>query len=356
MSTIPPGSTIGVLGGGQLARMLALAAAPLGYKVHIFAPEAESVATDVSAAITRADYSDETALREFAARVDVVTCEFENVPAGALAFLKDLKPVRPGPRAFEVAQDRLAEKRFVVDLGGAPAPFRAVDSLADLEAAIAELGAPAILKTRRFGYDGKGQARIERPEDAASAFHELGGKDLILEGLVRFGHEFSIIVARGPDGREAHFPACGNVHRNGILAETQVPAPGLSVADAEAATALVVRIADALDYVGVLACEFFATDYGPVFNEMAPRVHNSGHWTIEGAETSQFEQHVRAVCGLPLGPSGLVGSHASMLNLLGNDAADWERWLADPSAHLHLYGKSLAAPGRKMGHVTFLSR
>ncbi|MFN3369945.1 MAG: 5-(carboxyamino)imidazole ribonucleotide synthase [Sphingomonadaceae bacterium] len=355
MTLIPPGSTIGILGGGQLGRMLALAAAPLGYRVHVFAPEAELVAADVAAAVTRADYADRDALAGFAAAVDVVTCEFENVPAEALAFLGALRPVRPGHAAFDVAQDRLAEKRFVGGLGGRTAPWHAVDGLADLAAGLERLGVPAILKTRRFGYDGKGQARIDSPDEAPAALMALGGGDLILEGLVRFEAEFSILVARAPDGREAHYPACRNRHAGGILASTEVPAC-LDPAHVEAATDLVVRIADALGYVGLLACEFFACADGPVFNEMAPRVHNSGHWTIEGAETSQFEQHVRAICGLPLGSVGLMAPAVRMDNLLGDEAARWPEILAEPGAHLHLYGKSEAAPGRKMGHVTRLLR
>jgi 5-(carboxyamino)imidazole ribonucleotide synthase len=354
MTAIPPGATIGILGGGQLGRMLALAAAPLGYRVHIYAPEAEQVAADVAAEVTRAAYDDRTALKAFAARVDVVTYEFENVPSETVAFLEALVTVRPGHAALDVAQDRLAEKRFVNELGGRTAPFRAVDSLADLEAALSGLGAPAILKTRRFGYDGKGQARIGSPADAAAAFARLGGQPLILEGFVRFTSEFSILVARGVDGREVHYPACLNHHEGGILASTTVPAASLNPADMAQATDLVVRISDALDYVGVLACEFFATPDGPVFNEMAPRVHNSGHWTIEGAATSQFAQHVRAVCGLTLGPVTLTAPLIEMRNLLGADVARWPELLADPAAHLHLYGKSDVAPGRKMGHVTWL--
>jgi 5-(carboxyamino)imidazole ribonucleotide synthase len=352
---ILPGGRIGILGGGQLGRMLALAAAPLGYRVHIYAPEGELVAAEVSADCTRAAYEDRAALAAFAEACDVITYEFENVPSDAVAFLETLKPVRPGHEALDVAQDRLAEKRFVEALGGQTAPYRAVESVAELEAALAELGTPAILKTRRFGYDGKGQVRIERVEQAATAFAELGGAGLILEGFVRFHAEFSVIVARGLDGREAHYPVCLNRHEGGILAHTRVPATGIAEADVEAATALVVQLADRLAYVGVLTCEFFATDAGPIFNEMAPRVHNSGHWTIEGARTSQFEQHVRAVCGLPLGSVALTAQGVEMRNLLGDSRAEWPVLLADPKAHLHLYGKSEAVPGRKMGHVTILT-
>lgn len=352
--TILPGATIGILGGGQLGRMLALAAAPLGYRVHIYAPESELVAAEVAAHCTRADYADRAALAAFAGACDVITYEFENVPSDTVAFLETLKPVRPGHEALDVAQDRLAEKRFVEALGGQTAPYRTVDSLADLRTALAELGTPAILKTRRFGYDGKGQVRIDSPDAAHAALESLGGTGLILEGLVRFHAEFSVIVARGPDGREAHYPVCLNRHEGGILARTDIPADGIAAADVEAATELVVKVADRLGYVGVLTCEFFATESGPVFNEMAPRVHNSGHWTIEGALTSQFEQHVRAVCGLPLGPVALTAPNIVMRNLLGDTSGQWLHLLADPEAHLHLYGKSEAVPGRKMGHVTFL--
>jgi 5-(carboxyamino)imidazole ribonucleotide synthase len=352
---IAPGATIGILGGGQLGRMLALAAAPLGYHVHIFAPEAELVAAEVATAVTRADYRDEQALAAFAAACDVITYEFENVPSASIAFLERLVPVRPGHAPLDVAQDRLAEKRFVTEHGGTTARFHPVDTLADLEAALADLGLPAVLKTRRMGYDGKGQQRIMRHSDAAPALAALGSSGLIVEAMVDFGAEFSILVARGSAGWHRDYPACHNRHERGILVETRVPAPAIPPDQVAAATGLALRIADALDYVGVLACEFFATAAGPVFNEMAPRVHNSGHWTIEGARTSQFEQHIRAICGLPPGAVDMTAPVVTMTNLLGEEACQWEAILADPAAHLHLYGKSHAAPGRKMGHVTRLS-
>ncbi|WP_448582865.1 5-(carboxyamino)imidazole ribonucleotide synthase [Thermaurantiacus sp.] len=351
---ILPGSTIGILGGGQLGRMLAIAAAQLGYRAHVYAPEAEQPAADVAFAATSAGYEDKAALEAFAAQVDVVTCEFENVPAKCLALLAARVPVRPGPRAFAIAQDRLAEKQFVAGLGGKPAQHAAVDDAETLAAALARLGTPAILKTRRFGYDGKGQVRIERPAEAPAALAELGGAALVLEAQVPFASEFSILVARGMDGSEVHYPPIANRHESGILVESVAPAPRVPAAHVEEAVALVIRIADALDYVGVLACEFFATATGPVFNEMAPRVHNSGHWTIEGAETSQFEQHIRAIAGLPLGSPALRVPVVSMRNILGNEVAGAHAFLADPHARLHLYGKREAAPGRKMGHVTFL--
>ena len=355
MTPVPPGSTIGILGGGQLGRMLALAAAPLGYRVRIFAPEEWPVAADV-AAFTRGAYQDQAALAAFSAGCDVLTYEFENVPADAVAFLETLRPVRPGAAPLQVAQDRWHEKRFVAGLGGRTAPFRAVDTLADLEAALAGLGAPAILKTRRFGYDGKGQVRLDRADEAGAAFARLQGHSLILEGFVAFDSEFSILVARFPDGGLRCYPPCQNRHRDGILAETWVPAPGLDPAHVEEATALAVRIAGTLGYVGVLACEFFACKDGPCFNEMAPRVHNSGHWSIEGADTSQFEQHIRAICGLPPGSVALTAARVSMQNLLGDEVERHAAILADPAAHLHLYGKREARPGRKMGHVTWIHR
>ena len=352
---IAPGSVIGVLGGGQLGRMLALAAASLGYRVHVFAPETELPAADVSFAVSRGSYADTAALAAFADAVDVITYEFENVPSTAVALLETLCAVHPCHEALDVAQDRCLEKQFVHQLGGKTAPYAAIDSLADLKAELARLGPAAILKTRRMGYDGKGQVRLGHPSEAAAAFRALGGADLILEGLVRFDAEFSIIVARGADGCERHYPAIENHHVGGILSESRVPA-GVSADAVAAATSLVVRIADELGYVGVLTCEFFATSAGPIFNEMAPRVHNSGHWTIEGASTSQFEQHIRAICGLPLGSVELVAPTIGMRNLLGDDAQDWAAILAQSGAHLHLYGKATAEPGRKMGHVTTLTR
>lgn len=351
---IPPGSTIGILGGGQLGRMLALAAANMGYRVHIFAPEAELPAGDVAAEVTRAGYDDTAALDAFAAAVDVVTYEFENVPVAAVARLAGVVPVRPGVRALEIAQDRLVEKTFVAGLGGRTAPYRAVASEADLVAALADLGAPAVLKTRRMGYDGKGQARIAHRADAAAAWAAIDGRPAILEAHVAFAGEFSVILARGNDGTTVVYDIPHNLHEGGVLDCSEVPAPEAITRDGASAVALARRVAAALDYIGVLTLEFFACADGPVFNEMAPRVHNSGHWTIEGARVSQFENHIRAVCGLPLGPTTLTASTVRMTNLLGDAVHDWAALLADPSAHLHLYGKSEVKPGRKMGHVTWL--
>lgn len=354
MSPLRPGSTIGIIGGGQLGRMLVVAAAQLGYRCHIYAPESDPVAAEVSAAFTQAAYDDAEALARFAAAVDVVTYEFENVPVAPLRVLAGQVPVRPSPDALAIAQDRLAEKSFVAKLGGRTAPWAAVNDRAGLDAAIAQVGTPAILKTTRFGYDGKGQARLLSAADADAAWETIGGRPAILEGFVRFEREFSVIVARGIDGREVSWDPSDNLHDHGILAHCVVPAGGIVERQAQEARLLAMRVAEKLDHVGVLTLEFFASAEGPVFNEMAPRVHNSGHWTIEGAVTSQFENHIRAICGLPLGDARLAARRVTMDNLIGEAADNWDVILADPTAHLHLYGKGEPRPGRKMGHVTRL--
>ena len=354
MTTIPPGSTIGIVGGGQLGRMLAMAAAQLGYSCHIYAPDEAPPAAEVSARFTRGAWDDAEALARFGREVDAATYEFENIEAAPLEALAREAPLWPPARALATAQDRLGEKRFVQGLGGRPTRFAPVDDRAGLDAALAEVGAPAILKTRRFGYDGKGQARLAGPEDADAAWAAVAGRPSILEAFVAFDAEFSILLCRGQDGAAVTWPAPRNTHGDGILARSELPcgdALAPAVAEAEALTR---RIADALDYVGVLAAEFFATPDGPVFNEFAPRVHNSGHWTIEGAITSQFENHIRAICGLPLGGTELTAAGVVMENLIGEEADRWPQILADPAAHLHLYGKGEARPGRKMGHVTRL--
>ncbi len=328
-----------------------MAAARLGYRCHIYAPEPDSIAAEVSAQFTNAAFDDTEALARFAADCAVVTYEFENVPVGPLHALGDTT-LRPNARALETAQDRLAEKNFVTGLGGRPAPFAPVETTEDLDAAIATIGAPGILKTRRDGYDGKGQWRIDSAEEAASL--DLPDNALVYEGFIDFFAEFSVILCRGADGDIRFWDTPENVHQGGILARSTVPAsPEVRALEADA-RALAARVAEALDYVGVLTCEFFATKDGPVFNEMAPRVHNSGHWTIEGALTSQFENHVRAICGLPLGDPSLSAKAVEMTNLIGDDAHDWHAILSDPANHLHLYGKAAARPGRKMGHVTRL--
>lgn len=350
---LPPGSTIGILGGGQLGRMLAVAAAQLGYRTHVLAPDRESVAAQTASSLTRADYHNRIVLADFAAACDVVTYEFENIDVTPVEWLAERVPVYPNPAALRVAQDRIAEKRFVETVGGRPAPWAPVNSEADLTAALDRIGYPAILKTTRFGYDGKGQAVIRDAADAAEAWTTIGDP-AVLEGFIAFTHEFSILIARGQDGVSVRYDPPHNVHRDAILRTSTVPAPAEIVAQAEEATALACRIADELGYVGVLACEFFVGSDGPVFNEMAPRVHNSGHWTIEGADTSQFENHIRAICGLPLGVTTLTGREVTLENLIGDDA--WQPALTEAGAHLHLYGKGSARPGRKMGHVTRVKR
>ena len=354
--TIPPGSTIGIVGGGQLGRMLAMAAAQLGYRCHIYAPDEAPPAAEVSALFTRGAWDDEAALARFGRSVDVATYEFENIGAGPLSALAAEAPLYPPRRALDIAQDRVSEKDFVRGLGGRPPPFAAVDDRARLDSALAEIGAPAVLKTRRFGYDGKGQARIGDRSEADEAWQAVRGAPSILEAFVAFTAEFSVLLCRGADGETVVWPVPRNTHEGGILARSDVPAgPDLSEQIAEA-VALARRVADALDHVGVLTLEFFATPEGPLFNEMAPRVHNSGHWTIEGALTSQFENHIRAICGLPLGITDLTAPQVEMWNLLGTDVDQWAKILSDPTAHLHLYGKGEGRPGRKMGHVTRLIR
>ncbi len=355
--SVQPGAAIGILGGGQLGRMLAMAAASLGLKTHIFCPDADCPAFDVAAARTVAAYEDKAALKRFAAAVSVATYEFENVPEATASALAALVSLRPDVRALATSQDRLVEKMFVAGIGIATAPFRAVDSEADLAAALAELGTPAILKTRRFGYDGKGQVRITPGDRAGEAFAHLGGAPAILEGLVPFSREISIVAARGPDGAFAAYEPCLNEHRDGILAVTRLPA-GLPAATEVQAVDAARRIADALDYVGVITVEMFVLEGrngqdGILVNEIAPRVHNSGHWTIEGAETSQFAQHVRAVCGWPLGSTSRLRP-VEMRNLIGSEIDGWPALLAESGAYPHHYGKARARPGRKMGHVTYI--
>ena len=351
---LAPGATIGILGGGQLGRMLALAAARLGLRTHVYCPDPGSPAFEVASACTIQAYEDEEALRAFAAAVDVVTYEFENVPARTAEVLAEVRPVRPDAAALGASQDRLTEKQFMASLGIATAPFVAVDKAEDLPGAVAQLGRPSILKTRRFGYDGKGQTTIRDGSDLAATFQSLGGGACILEGVVPFKREVSVVCARGVDGGFAAFDVCENAHRGGILQRTIAPAALTPEAAAEA-VATAKTIADALHYVGVLAVEFFVTvEAGRerlAVNEIAPRVHNSGHWTEAGAVTSQFEQHVRAICGWPLGAT-TRHAHVEMENLIGAEAETWAALLARPGVCLHLYGKEEMRAGRKMGHWT----
>lgn len=353
MKPLPPGSTIGILGGGQLGRMLSQAAAQLGFDVAIFTDEPDSPASRVSARTMVGNYLDPTALADFARRVDVVTSEFENVPAEtAEALIEAGARVAPNPHALAVAQDRFDEKSYFASAGIVTPPFAAVASQGELEAALAEIGTPAILKTRRLGYDGRGQIRINGAKDAAGAYAKLGAPG-ILEGFCAFACEVSIVAARAADGTVVFYDLCENEHAGGILTRTTLPARVGAAVEAEAQAAAR-RVLEAFDYVGVLTIEFFVMKDGAlVANEMAPRVHNSGHWTIEGALTSQFEQHIRAVAGWPLGPTARIAA-IEMENLIGEDANGWSALAADPDARLHLYGKRNARSGRKMGHVTRL--
>ena len=347
------GGTIGILGGGQLGRMMAMSAVQLGYRCIAYAPNGDTVAEDVCDDVFTNRWDDTAALAAFAAKCDVVTWEFENVPVATAAAMPEGR-IFPHPRALETAQDRLNEKRFVEGLGGKPAAYARVDSPSELMAAVDRLGAPGILKTRRDGYDGKGQWRIGSSRDADAL--RLPDAPLIYEGFVEFGAEFSVILVRGQDGEIRFWDSTRNVHEDGILSASLWPAGELVDAQVVEARRLAGEVADALKYVGVLTCEFFATHEGPIFNEMAPRVHNSGHWTIEGAATSQFENHIRAVAGLPLGDTATTAAGVEMRNILGAGIEGAHAFLADADSHLHDYGKREVREGRKMGHLTRLTR
>ena len=351
---LPPGSTIGILGSGQLGRMTAMAAACLGYRCLVYSPDAAgSPAAQVSAGHVVGNYDDKTALTAFARSVDVVTYEFENVSEEAVAICERHKPVRPGVQAIHFAQHRLREKQFFAKAGIAVGRYEAIAS--DTAVAAATLF-PGVLKTCREGYDGKGQARVKNRAELAAAWQKLGGCECILEALIDFTCETSVIVARGPTGETRCFPIGINEHRDGILRTTTVPADGLSRETTEAAERAGLKLAQSLDLVGLVALELFVTrDGGVLANEMAPRPHNSGHWTIDACATSQFEQLVRAICGLPLGPVDILAP-SRMENLIGAEVEDWPKYAADPTARLHLYGKTGHRPGRKMGHVTFVKR
>ncbi len=348
--SLAPGSVIGIIGGGQLGRMSAMAAARLGYKSHVFTPETDSPASQVAALTTVAAYDDEPALRRFAAGADVITFEFENVPAASLALLAAARPVRPGPKILEISQDRILEKRFLNEIGVPTAPWREIRELADLT----EVTPPAILKTTRLGYDGKGQMMLRTAADAGLAFAVLAPHPLVLEGFVDFAAEISVIVARGADGGMAAFDAVENRHKNHILDMTLAPAPVSSDLLAQAGE-MARHIAEKLDLVGLLAVEMFVTADGKLLvNEIAPRPHNSGHWTIDACPASQFEMHIRAIAGLPL-PPAIRHADAVMKNLVGpEDMALWPQILATTGLIPHHYGKAEARPGRKMGHFTRL--
>ncbi len=348
-SPLPPGAIIGILGGGQLGRMLSVAAARLGYRCHIYEPSPEPPAAQVAYRCTTASYEDAEALAAFAAAVDVVTYEFENVPTAALDLIEAVRPIRPNRRALATSQDRLAEKDFLASLGLGTAPYRAVSSAEDLGAAIEAIGTPSILKTTRLGYDGKGQARLTRSSDAPAALAAMAGAPAVLEGFITFEREISVIAARGLSGEVAAYDPGENVHRHGILHTTTVPAR-ITEAQRTDAVLIAAKILNALDYVGVLGVELFVTAEGLLVNEIAPRVHNSGHWTQNGCAVDQFEQHIRAVAGWPLG-DGARYADVTMTNLIGDDIQAVPRIAREPRAALHLYGKSAARPGRKMGHV-----
>jgi 5-(carboxyamino)imidazole ribonucleotide synthase len=354
---LQPGSTIGILGSGQLARMLIAAATRLGFKVHIYA-DAPGPASDVAADVTIAGYTDEAALTAFAAKVDVVTFEFENVPQATASVLAKHVPVRPNARAFAVAQDRIAEKTFVQDLGLSVAPFIPVLSPADATAALAKMNAHAILKTARFGYDGKGQVSLSPSSDAAAAWTDLGAQPAVLEQRLAFKQELSVLVVRAADGSMQFYDIPKNMHADGILRRSIVPAP-IDAETVAAARTIAGKIATALDYIGVLAVELFdlGTDASAnqrlIVNEIAPRVHNTGHWTIDGCAISQFENHIRAVADWPLG-SAERHSDAEMINLIGEDTRAWRELAGEPDVCLHIYGKRDIRDGRKMGHTTRL--
>jgi 5-(carboxyamino)imidazole ribonucleotide synthase len=351
---LKPGDTIGILGGGQLGRMLAMAAARLGLRCHVFSPDPDSPAFDVVLNATCAEYADVEALELFANDVDVITYEFENVPAAAAMILAARRPVLPDRKILETTQDRLAEKDFVKRLGIGTADYADVSSAAALRAAIPRIGLPAVIKTRRFGYDGKGQAIVREGDDLEQIWEDLGTKSAILEAFVPFDCEVSMIAARSADGHVECFDVTENEHRDHILKTSRAPA-AISEALAKQARTIAESIANELNYVGVLAVEMFvlAGDAGPrlLVNEIAPRVHNSGHWTLDGASISQFEQHIRAIAGWPLGKPVRHGP-VTMTNLIGDEIDSYEQWLTVPGATVHLYGKGPARPGRKMGHVT----
>jgi 5-(carboxyamino)imidazole ribonucleotide synthase len=350
---LPLGSTIGILGGGQLGRMLSLAASRLGFKTHIYCPDRASPAFEVTPHKTVAAYDDHPSLAAFAAVVDVITYEFENVPSGTAEYLAVLKPLRPGANALSIAQDRLAEKGFIGGLGVPVAPHGPIHEAADLAPALSELGGTAILKTTRLGYDGKGQRKVTSLAEATAAFSELQPHPLVLEAFVPFVREISTVIARGADGTIAAFDPAENVHRDGILFTSTLPA-AISPETAETARGYAAQIATALDYVGVLGVEFFVLgDGGLIVNEMAPRVHNSGHWTEAVCVTDQFEQHIRAVVGWPLGdPTRLAD--VVMQNLIGDEIGAIPAELG-PGVRPHAYGKAESRPGRKMGHLNRIS-
>lgn len=372
MTITPPGSTIGIVGGGQLGRMLARAASRMGYKTHIYTPDKDSPASHVATQTTIGAYQDAAALRDFAQSVDVITFEFENIPAETLEMLDAITAVRPKPSVLFTTRHRLREKEFIRSCGIATAPFAPVRSEAELAEAIKTIGTPSVLKTCELGYDGKGQIVIQNAEcimqneesrimhselcivNLEKAWSLLGRTDCILEGFIEFSAEASIIVARSTLGEARCYPLVENIHRDHILHRTVAPASFIDAHQADA-TRIAKTLAEALDVVGLLAVELFVTKNGLLVNELAPRPHNSGHWTMEGAPTSQFEQHIRAICGWALGDTA-AHRPCEMINLLGDDWLQWQEYAKRPDAHVHLYGKTESRPGRKMGHVTIVKR
>jgi 5-(carboxyamino)imidazole ribonucleotide synthase len=351
---VPPGSTIGIVGGGQLGRMLARAASRMGYKTHIFTPEKDAPASHVATKTTIGAYQDTNALRAFAQSVDVVTFEFENIPGETLVALDAVVAVRPKPEVLRTTRHRRREKEFIRAQGIATAPFAPVVDAGDLKSAADAVGFPAVLKTTELGYDGKGQVVVRDAEALAQGWKTLGKTECILEGFIAFSAEASIIVARNTHGEMRCYPLVQNIHRDHILHKTIAPAPFIDQHQDEAVR-IAKTLAEALDVVGLLAVELFVTDRGLLVNELAPRPHNSGHWSMEGAPTAQFEQHIRAICGWALGDTTARGQ-VEMINLLGDDWKLWEEYARDPQAHVHLYGKTESRPGRKMGHVTRVLR
>lgn len=355
MKSLSPGSTIGILGGGQLGRMLAVAAAQLGYSVHIYCPEKNNPAEQVSNAATHEDYENQDALSEFANSVDVVTYEFENIPVETVNIIERTTAVYPNSKVLKISQDRVNEKLFINELGIDTAPFIAVSTSDEARQALTGIGYPAVLKTRRFGYDGKGQAIVRSEADVDDAWRSLNSDKIIVEGFIEFDLEISVLAVRGQDGEIKCFAPVENEHKNHILDISIAPAR-INSALKEEALKKATKIIKNIDYVGVLTVEFFVSSKTPHLrvNEIAPRVHNSGHWTIEACPTSQFEQHIRAICGLPLGATDFKGE-ARMTNLIGDDIYRIPDFLAEPGAHVHHYGKRDVKPGRKMGHVTRLN-
>ena len=354
MKMLPPGSIIGMLGGGQLGRMMSMAAAKLGYKTHIYCPEKNNPAEQVSYRATHADYDDISALEKFAGEVDVVTYEFENIPVSTVDTITKTTPVYPNSKVLEVSQDRLTEKNFLNDLGIVTAPYAGISNLAQAVDVLNDISYPAVLKTRRFGYDGKGQAIVKNSDDLATAWQKIGSDKVIVEGFIDFDLEISVLAARGQDGEIKCFVPVENQHKNHILDLSIAPAR-IDGKIREEAIRQATIIIEEIDYVGVLTVEFFVSKNDPKLrvNEIAPRVHNSGHWTIEACPSSQFEQHIRAICGLPLGDVSFKGE-ARMTNLIGEDILKMPTLLNDPTANVHHYGKYEVRPGRKMGHVTWL--